>query len=230
MGIEEVKHHIREEAKEKAKLLMNDADAEVKRIQHATAQQLKDYKEQQKSYAEHVVDASRKKELAACLRCFLKKSSQLDTCETAGVLNTITHLISSIQINEALKILLKKSNFETKLLFFDVWNNELLKIKVNKNKNCICCVKNNFEYLSGKKSSRLIKMCGSNIFQIKAKFFDKKNFAKLKNKLKKIGKIVDFAYCFNFNGKITIFQDGRALIKAKDEKEAKSLYSKFVGN
>ena len=58
----------------------------------------------------------------------------------------------------------------------------------------------------------------------------KNQFNDLKNKLKKIGKFVDFGYCINFDNKLTIFDDGRALIKAKDEKEAKSLYSRFVGN
>ena len=43
-----------------------------------------------------------------CLRCFLKEATHLDTCETIGVLNAITNLISSIQANEALKILLNK--------------------------------------------------------------------------------------------------------------------------
>lgn len=164
-----------------------------------------------------------------CLRCFLKEAQQLDTCETVGVVNTITNLVSSIQVNEALKILLNK-NFEKNLLFFDIWRNELLKIKVNKNKNCICCVKNNFEYLNGKKSSRIIKLCGDNVYQIKTKSINKQQFNELKNKLKKIGKVVDFDYCINFDNDLTIFTDGRALIKAKDEKEAKSLYSKFVGN
>jgi len=177
-----------------------------------------------------------------CLRCFLKEATQLDTCETVGVLNTITNLISSIQVNEALKILLnKKLNVselvrtrsqlpEKNLLFFDVWKNEFLKIKINKNKNCVCCVKNNFEYLNGKKSSRIIKLCGDNIYQIKSKSIDKNQFNDLKNKLQKISKLIDFGYCINFDNKITIFQDGRALIKAKDENEAKSMYSKFVGN
>ena len=182
-----------------------------------------------------------------CLRCFLKEATQLDTCETVGVLNTITNLISSIQVNEALKILLNK-NFEKNLLFFDVWKNELSKIKVNKNKDCACCAKNNFEYLNGKKSSRIVKLCGDNIYQIKIKTIDTRenqrfsvprNFEKisrenqfnnLKNKLKKIGKVIDFGYCINFDNKMTIFNDGRTLIKAKDEKEAKSLYSRFVGN
>ena len=30
-----------------------------------------------------------------CLRCFLQEAAKLDTCETAGVLNSIPHLISS---------------------------------------------------------------------------------------------------------------------------------------
>ena len=142
----------------------------------------------------------------------------------------MTNLISSIQVNEAIKIILNDKNIEAKVLFFDVWKSELSKIKVNKNKNCVCCVKNNYEHLNGKKSSRTIKMCGNNIFQIKAKHIGKNEFNELKNNLKKIGKVVDFGYCINFDSKITIFSDGRALIKSKDEKEAKSLYSKFVGN
>ncbi len=162
-----------------------------------------------------------------CLRCFLKEAAQLDTCETTGVLNTITHIIPSVQVNEAIKILLNK-NYEQDLLFFDVWKNELLKIKVNK--KCECCIRRNFEYLSGKKSSRIIKMCGNGMFQIKNKSIDKKEFNNLKNRLKGIGKVIDFDYCLNFDNKLTIFQDGRALIKAKDEKEAKSVYSKFIGN
>ena len=165
----------------------------------------------------------------ACLRCFLKQASQLDTCETIGVLNTITNLISSIQVNEAIKILLNK-DYEKELLFFDLWKNESIKIKVNRNKNCVCCAENNFEYLDGRKSSRTIKLCGDNIYQIKTKSIDKSQFNNLKNKLKKIGKVVDFSYCINFDGKITFFNDGRALIKAKGEKEAKSLYSKYIGN
>ena len=164
-----------------------------------------------------------------CLRCFIKEASQLETCETAGVLNTITNLISSLQANEAIKILLDKQ-YEKKLLFFDVWKNEIEKIKIRKNKNCQCCVNNNFEYLNGAKSTNIIKLCGNNIYQIKTKSIVKNQFNDLKNKLKKIGKFVDFGYCINLNNKLTIFDDGRALIKAKDEKEAKSLYSRFVGN
>lgn len=164
-----------------------------------------------------------------CLRCFLKEAAQLDTCETFGVLGSITHIISSMQASEAIKVLLNK-DYEKTLMFFDIWKNDLLKIKVNKNKNCECCAKNNFEFLSGKKSSRIIKMCGNNMYQIKPKSIDKGQFNNLKNRLIKIGKVFDFGYCINLDNKITIFESGRALVNAKNEKEAKSLYSKFVGN
>ena len=167
--------------------------------------------------------------VTACLRCFLKESSQLDTCETTGVLNSITHLVSSIQASEALKLMIKKSNFETKLLFFDIWKNELEKIRINKDDNCICCAKNNFEYLSGKKANKIARLCGDGMYQIKANPIGKEQFNELKAKLKKIGKLADFFYCINFDGKITIFKDGRALVKAKDEKQAKAVYSKVVG-
>lgn len=165
-----------------------------------------------------------------CLRCFLKEAARLDTCEAFGVLNTATSAIASIQADEAIKILAKKTNFETKLVFFDIWKNELSKLKVSKNRNCECCAKNNFEYLAGKKSSRIVKLCGDNIYQIKSKTIKKRQFNALKNKLKRIGKIIDFGYCINFSNKLTMFEDGRALIKAGNEREARAFYSKFVGN
>lgn len=165
-----------------------------------------------------------------CLRCFLREAVQLDTCETLGVINTITNLISSLQVNSAIKILLKRGDFEARLLFFDIWKNELLKIKVNKNKNCICCANSAFEYLGGKKEAKIVKLCGNEMYQIKSAQMDKQQFNEIKSKLKKIGKIADFSYCINFDNKITLFNDGRALIKAKGEKEAKSLYSRLIGN
>ena len=114
------------------------------------------------------------------------------------------------------------SNIFLEIFLKDNKSEECEKFRINK--------KRNFEYLDGKKFSSLIKMCGDGLYQIRAKFFYKKNFADLKNKLKKIGKLIDFGHCINFNNSLTIFQDGRALIKAKDENEAKSLYSRFVGN
>ena len=70
----------------------------------------------------------------------------------------------------------------------------------------------------------IIKFCGSGSYQIKGKG----ELEALKEKLKKLGKVEEFEYGLQFD-KLLIFKDGRVLIKAKDEKEAKSLYAKYIG-
>ena len=39
-----------------------------------------------------------------CFNCIFKETLNLETCETFGILNTISNLIASIQVNESIKI------------------------------------------------------------------------------------------------------------------------------
>ncbi|MEK6861609.1 MAG: ThiF family adenylyltransferase [Nanoarchaeota archaeon] len=158
-----------------------------------------------------------------CFRCIFNEASNLDTCDTIGVLNTITHSIASIQVNEAIKYLLNE-DYEGELIKFDIWNNELKKFKVKRKENCLVC-KGNFEYLNGKKGANIIKFCSSGNYQIRNGNID---LNKIKSRLINIGKTDDLGYCLRFNN-MFIFKD-RTLIKAKSEEEAKSLYSKYIGN
>lgn len=153
-----------------------------------------------------------------CLKCLLKNSITAETCETSGVLNTTTTLIASLQANEAIKIL-TKNNPEKKLLYLNLKNNTLAKIKVNPDINCPICNKK-FEYLKGKKPNQQ-RFCNSFIFK------ENFNYNNVKNKLLKIGG-KQFQNTIIFN-KITIFPRS-ILIKTNSKKEAKSLYSKYIGN
>jgi len=72
-----------------------------------------------------------------CLQCFLAESSQ-ETCDTVGVLNTITVSIASLQVTLALKVLLGKE-VEPTLYHFDIWNQNFQKLKIKKSKNCLTC-------------------------------------------------------------------------------------------
>jgi|SRR3989344_3298455 len=156
-----------------------------------------------------------------CVGCILRNLIAEETCEISGVLNTITNLISSIQVNEAIKIL-TGNNSEKDLIFINLDKNELTKIKVKKDPNCHACNKN-FEYLNGKKQLNLIRYCSSNTYKINSNF----DFDKIKSNLKKIG-INDFKTAFQFKN-LTVFKNS-VLIKANSEKEAKSLYSKYIGD
>lgn len=136
----------------------------------------------------------------------------IGTCDTIGVMNSITHLIGSMQANEAIKILTGKDH-ETDLIFIDLDNNILRKLKVKKNPK----FKRTFEHLKIKRDS--IKFCSSGLWQIRGEY----DFNEVKKRLDLEGK--DFLKFKN----MTILKN-RVLIKADNEKEAKAAYSKWIGD
>lgn len=150
-----------------------------------------------------------------CFNCIIKAKGVSETCDTVGVLNSITHLIASMQVSEAIKLLLNRS-YERDLIYINLDENEIKKLIVNKDENCEVC-KGNYEYLSGKKEIKIIKFCGTNKYQIKGNF----DFGDLKKKFKADGDLIEL-------DNLTIFRN-RVLVKAESETEAKSLYAKFVG-
>lgn len=169
----------------------------------------------------------------ACLRCIvndLPRYGSLDTCETRGIINTLPPFIASRQVTETIKILLRKK-YSEKFFKVDVWKDKIELLRVKKNERCKCCVKNNFEFLNGR-SSKTIRVCGVNTFQIKLTK-EIENFEKIYRKLKSIGHVTfnDFILHFEINNKkLSLFKDGRVIIKGvKSEKDAKTLYSKYIG-
>ncbi|MFH1636868.1 MAG: HesA/MoeB/ThiF family protein [Candidatus Woesearchaeota archaeon] len=156
-----------------------------------------------------------------CLRCVIKEVEGLDTCETRGILNTTPRALVAMQVTEALKIITKQP-CEKSLVYFDLWNLKLEKVNVKQNPNCPVC-KGKYDLLDNKEKE-IVKFCGSSSFQLKGKY----DYEKLKKKLAKEIGIDEHEDFFTVNG-LTVFRD-RVLVKAKGEKEAKSLYSKYVGN
>lgn len=160
----------------------------------------------------------------ACFTCVFGKAESTETCDTAGIINTIPAAIASISVTQALKLILNQA-IEQELIRFDIWNNNMTKIKVRKNEKCPVC-SGNYEYLQGKKEKKIVKYCGNNNYQF---YLRNLNFNEIKNKLKNIGKIKETDFCFIFDD-ITVFTDGRVMVKEKDEKRAKSLISKYIGD
>ena len=155
----------------------------------------------------------------ACLRCFIKETKNLETCESSGVMNTISTLISSLQVSETIKILIK-DNYERNLLFLNLKENKLEKIKIKKNKKCPACNKN-FEYLNGKNKQEVISFCGQDTYLIYGNF----NYDQLK---KKYSNSKDLGKSFIYKD-ITFFKN-KVMIKAKTKNRALSIYSKYIGN
>jgi len=160
----------------------------------------------------------------ACFSCiFNNPTESLGTCDTEGIIGSAPSAIASIQATEAIKII-TENKFEKKLIKYDIWNNNITKIKVHKNKKCKTC-NNNYEYLNGMKEKPLIKLCGNEAYQIIVKHQNLKNII---NKLKKIDSVENINDLIQFRN-ISITKNGRIIIKAKNEREAKIVYDKYIG-
>ncbi|MBS3167891.1 HesA/MoeB/ThiF family protein [Candidatus Woesearchaeota archaeon] len=85
-----------------------------------------------------------------CLSCILNEPTEnLAKCENSGILNTIVHSIAAIQATEAIKILTNQG-YSKDLISYNIWSQELTKIKTKKREGCKPCNKI-FEFLNGKR-------------------------------------------------------------------------------
>jgi adenylyltransferase/sulfurtransferase len=86
----------------------------------------------------------------ACFRCLFPEAphpGSYSTISTAGVLNSVTAVIASIESAEALKILLCSPRVRKTLFRIDVWNNSSDYIDVGKNPDCPVCGRHKYETL-----------------------------------------------------------------------------------
>jgi molybdopterin/thiamine biosynthesis adenylyltransferase len=81
-----------------------------------------------------------------CLRCIfptLPPSGQLPTCNTVGIVNTLPSVVASLEVTEALKIVLGMDTTPD-LMIVDVWHVDFRKIRVRKNPECRSCAEHRY--------------------------------------------------------------------------------------
>jgi adenylyltransferase/sulfurtransferase len=173
-----------------------------------------------------------------CLRCLmggLPAPGTSATCETAGVIAPITHIIASIQVAEALKFLTENlPSEEARLTSFDVWSSRFQRIAVGSEAMAACpvCSERKFEYLDGT-PLRTITLCGRNAVQLIPGVKGDINFEQLSQSISAFGAVQfnDFILkCSAPPYELTLFKDGRAIVKGTEEAGlARSVYSRMVG-
>jgi adenylyltransferase/sulfurtransferase len=172
-----------------------------------------------------------------CFRCFLPKQPRpgaLQTCDTAGVINTIPQLITAYSGTEALKYLTGHNLEGGKLIISDIWDTDFRVVSIPKVEECPCCSEHNYEFLALEKCNLCTTLCGRNAVQVRPAGHEGEiNFKNLQGTLEKVGtvKITDYTLIFKTKEHhITLFKDGRAIIQGvSDESEALSIYSKYIG-
>tara|TARA_A100000164_G_scaffold184843_1_gene164144 strand:+ start:542 stop:1294 length:753 start_codon:yes stop_codon:yes gene_type:complete len=90
----------------------------------------------------HIFTYNFKDKKKPCLRCFFqeeKVSDDILNCEYEGVLGTVAGIVGILQANEIIKKILNiGQNLNNKILIIDLLNLNFRKVKINKQKKCIC--------------------------------------------------------------------------------------------
>lgn len=171
----------------------------------------------------------------ACLACIFPEPPQggLETCDTAGILNSAVSLVASIAATEALKFLVgAEAELRRTLLSFDVWRNEHAEVSTAKPRpGCRACDRHEFAHLAGEGRPH-ITLCGRNSVQIHERHRPI-NLAEMGERLRPLGtvRLNEFVLKFWHNSyEMTVFPDGRAIIKGTtDPAIARSLYARYIG-
>ncbi len=171
----------------------------------------------------------------ACLACIFPESPRgmVETCETAGILNSAVNLVASIAATETLKFLVgARSKMRRTLLSWDVWTNERAELAADRPRaGCRACSRD-FVHLAGERRPH-ITLCGRNSVQIHERERPV-DFAELSARLQPLGSVRHNEFVLKFwrdPYEMTLFPDGRAIIKGTtDSAIARSLYARYVGS
>ncbi|WP_394119910.1 thiazole biosynthesis adenylyltransferase ThiF [Planococcus donghaensis] len=174
-----------------------------------------------------------------CLSCLLEEVPMGGiTCDTVGIINPAVQMVLSLQISEALKILVEDSlQLSNKLVSFDLWKNQYSSITVDKVKkeDCPSCGLNrSYPYLSFENQTKTAILCGRDTVQIRPSQQMDRDLENLEGILSELGVNVSRnPYLLSFSTaqhRLVVFKDGRVLVHGtKNIVEAKTLYHRYLG-
>lgn len=173
-----------------------------------------------------------------CFRCFLAElptPGSTPTCDTAGVLPPVAHMVANLQVIEALKLLLgRDEELKGELLFFDGWSGRLEHLGVARREGrCPTCQLREYEFLEARAGSYLTSLCGRGAVQVNIRGRAEVSLAGLAERLAPLGEVRANEHMLRFSVnsyQFTVFPDGRAIIKGVTEPAlARTLYAKYIG-
>ena len=172
----------------------------------------------------------------ACLACIYPEApaGAQPTCETAGILNTLTAAVASLQSAAALKMLVAGPESATAMITtIDVWEGRLRQVKMPpRDPHCRACGERRLTHLEGLGRAP-ISLCGRNAVQIheRSRPLD---LGELQERLRPLGEVRANEFALRFfiaPYEMTVFPDGRAIIKGtQDVGVARSLYARYIGS
>lgn len=178
-----------------------------------------------------------------CLRCVWGEPPPpgiSPTCDTAGVLAPVIHIVASLQSVEAMKILTGQTDLvRRKLVQVDVWAGKFDAFDMSgarEGGDCPCCKGGRFDFLASGVAGRTASLCGRDAVQIAASGDAEMDFEQVARRLTPVAKSPPAfnRYLLRFkvdDYEITLFRDGRAIIKGtSDIDEGRTVYARYIGS
>jgi adenylyltransferase/sulfurtransferase len=176
--------------------------------------------------------------VSPCLRCVLgdmPAPGSGPTCDTAGVVAPIVHVVAGIQGGEALKLLAGRvESLLPGIVTVDLWQGtfEVMDLRAQR-PSCPACTQERYEYAEAAGSVSAV-LCGRDAVQVRAPRGTRVDLPSLAGRLAAVGDVAANEYLVRFRrdgGELVVFEDGRAIVKGvKDVAEARSVYARYVGS
>ncbi|MAA51693.1 MAG: thiamine biosynthesis protein ThiF [Phycisphaerae bacterium] len=177
-----------------------------------------------------------------CLRCTFPDPPApglSPTCDTAGILGPVVHLVAAHQSMQAIKFLSGNVDaVDERLHSFDAWSNSRHAMHPGApGTACPCCVERNFEWLRGDRLAGSTVLCGRDAVQIKpASSENELDLGSLADRLAEHGRFqrseeILRGHLDEPDVDLTVFPDGRALIHGCGTPEqARTIYARYIGS
>jgi adenylyltransferase/sulfurtransferase len=171
----------------------------------------------------------------ACLECLFPdvRDESLPTCESVGVLPPVPSLVASIQVQEALNLILgKEPRLTNKLLFCDPRSMQFEEFPFAKRADCSACGKVPVE-VSMVEEKRVAELCGKDAFMVTPAeriSLDMPGTAELLSKKFHVKVRAHFGVTFDMDGvSVSLMKTGYMLIKGvKDQETALKIYDDIM--
>ncbi len=176
--------------------------------------------------------------LTPCLRCVLEEQpppGSGPTCDTAGVVAPIVHVIAGIQAGEALKLLAGRSEaLLPGMVTIDLWQGQFDVLDfTGRAPSCPACVEGRYDYAVVGAGGTSSALCGRDAVQIRPPRGACLDLRALAGRLAAVGSVSSNPYLIRFkapDAELVVFGDGRAIVKGvADLAQARSLYAKYIG-
>ena len=180
-----------------------------------------------------------------CLRCLYPippTSTDLPSCESAGIWGPTVGQVAALQASAALQLLLE-GEAPRGLAVVDGWAGHIERLAVpGPDPGCPACGARRFEYLEEPAPARTVRPCTDGSIRVRPSRTAREEGIPPRVDLRELGRRLEglvedlvvhpSVVRFDADGcRMTIFQDGRAVVRGtEDPARARTLYDRYVGS